>query len=248
MNNTGYIKLDRKMVNWEHYKDGNVIRVFLDLLLAARSIATKKNGQTVEAGTVLTTISEIKERTGLKSKHTIIDALITLEQSGEITRERLGNKTIVKINQYLIYQGGAKNAPPEVQKMHRRGAKNAPPYLLYEDNKLSSIKEQLKNTPLCAREEKNEIQNPQKIGFEKFGSDGLVELKPVEHRTLVETFGEETVKAAIEDLNDKIAAGGNDDLNNAKSHFHVLRYWLRYRKDTNLTKPQIRKVDLNALK
>lgn len=86
------------------------------------------------------------------------------------------------------------------------------------------------------------------MGFEKYGQDGLVELKPVEHRTLVETFGEEKVRAAIEDLNDKIAAGGDDSLNNAKSHFHVLRYWLRYRKDSDSTKPQQRKIDLNALK
>ena len=95
---------------------------------------------------------------------------------------------------------------------------------------------------------REDVENVPKVGFEKFGPDGLVELKPVEHRTLVETFGEEKVKAAIEDLNDKIAAGGDDSLNNAKSHFHVLRYWLRYRKDSSKARPAQRKIDLNALK
>lgn len=126
-----------------------------------------------------------------------------------------------------------------------------------EEDKSSSIerinKEMLthsiKETGGAPKNENFEVQkNNQKIGYEKFGTDGLVELKPVEHRTLVETFGEEKVRAAIEDLNDKIAAGGDDSLNNAKSHFHVLRYWLRYRKDSDSTKPQQRKIDLNALK
>lgn len=258
MNSEGYIKIDRKMVKWEHYKDGNVLRVFLDLMFAARTIETKKNGKTVAAGTVLTTINEIKERTGIKSSHTIIDALATLEKSGEITRERSGNETIVTINQFLTYQGSAKNAhpkeegsaknaQPQCKKCTTSSAKNAQPHLLYEDNKLSSIertiKEQLKNTDQGAREEKIEPQKPQKIGFEKYGPDGLVELRPAEYRTLAEQYGEDQLKDAIKGLNDNIADGSTE----STSHYHTLRKWLDYRKKND--KPQKTwKVDLNAFK
>lgn len=88
------------------------------------------------------------------------------------------------------------------------------------------------------------VENETKIGFEKFGPDGLVWLKAAEYRTLAEQFGENILKAAIDDLNDKIA----DGTEKSESHYHTLRYWLRYRKDSGSAKPQPRKIDLNALK
>lgn len=254
MNSEGYIKIDRKMVKWEHYKDGNVLRVFLDLMFAARTIETKKNGKTVAAGTVLTTINEIRERTGIKSKVTVIDALNILVTSGEISKERSGNETIITINKFLTYQGGTKNEPPkkqggtkndttEVQKMNHRGSKNEPP-LIGINNSLN-IEELLKN-----KKEPSIYAGGAKIGYEKFGQDGLVELKPSEYRTLIEQNTEDDVKAVIEDLNDKLAIGADDELINSKSHYHVLRYWLRCRKDKQAAQPKKTawKVDLNALK
>ena len=126
--------------------------------------------------------------------------------------------------------------------MNHRGSKNEPP-LIGINNSLN-IEELLKN-----KKEPSIYAGGAKIGYEKFGQDGLVELKPSEYRTLIEQNTEDDVKAVIEDLNDKLAIGADDELINSKSHYHVLRYWLRCRKDKQAApKKTAWKVDLNALK
>ena len=255
MNNSRpYVKIDRSIINWEHYKDPMVKAVFLDLIFACYTIPTKKNGKVVEAGKVLTTISEIMNRTGIKSKHTIIDALKTLEQSGEITRERIGNETFITINNFIERQGGAKNALPkeeggannapqrcnkcttEVQKMHH-------PTFINDDNKLSSLKRNILENNKTLTNGACENLKPQKIGFDKYGPDGLVELRPQEYRTLAEQYGEDQLKDAIKGLNDNIADGSTE----STSHYHTLRKWLEYRKKNDKPKSTL-KVNLNALK
>ena len=267
MNNTGWIKISRKIKDWQHYHNGYVFHVFMDLLLDAFPKQRVVKGKTIEAGQVVVSIAKIKANTGIKSNHTVIDALKSLVESGEITKERIGNETIVTINNFATYQGYAPNAQPSsasdaqpdtaevVHEMHNpkcttcttSSALDAQPHLIDEDNKLSSFKELIKEP---SKEGVGAVQKPSKLGYEKFGQDGLVELKPSEYRTLIEQNTEDDVKAVIEDLNDKLAIGADDELINSKSHYHVLRYWLRCRKDKQAAQPKKTawKVDLNALK
>ena len=260
MRSTGWIKISRQIKEWQHYKDANVFRVFMELLLSASTKDRSVHGKKLQQGQIITNLETIMEALDM-SKHTVMDAINILIESGEIKRDRQGNSTIITIKNFSLYQRGANSAPPRSAKIAprfeersakiapRHGAKFAPPLPINEDNKLSSITRM--DIQECANAHyigaSGGVENAPKIGFEKFGTDGLVELKPVEHRTLVETFGEEKVRAAIEDLNDKLAAGGDDSLTNAKSHFHVLRYWLRYRKD-NPQKSNTLNVDLNIMK
>ena len=51
----GYIKLHRKMTEWEWYSDSNTKTVFLHLLLEANFKPTKYRGVELEAGQLVVT-------------------------------------------------------------------------------------------------------------------------------------------------------------------------------------------------
>ena len=251
----GWIKINRKMLEWEHFKERDTFHVFMTLMLLAYPKAKTVDGKTTEAGQVRTSIAQIMELTGITSNHKVIDALKTLTASGEIKKERVGNESVITICNFGLYQGCANMAQPDDQ-----GCANmAQQVVQIQHNKLCkysttpiginivNIERNLKNNKeadaIKAREEKIEPQKPQKIGFEKYGPDGLVELRPAEYRTLAEQYGEDQLKDAIKDLNDNIADGSTE----STSHYHTLRKWLNYRKKND--KPQKTwKVDLNALK
>ena len=74
-----------------------------------------------------------------------------------------------------------------------------------------------------------------RMGVEFFGIAKNVELLPVEHRTLVEQYGEQVVQDAIDDLSCKIADGTKTTLN----AYYTLVHWLRFRSTgTSTTSPQ----------
>lgn len=252
----GWIKISRKMLEWEHFKERDTFHVFMTLMLLAYPKAKTVDGKTTEAGQVRTSIAQIMELTGIKRNHTVIESLQKLIASGEIKKERIGNESVITICNFELYQGCANMTQPTSQGCADMTQQVVPirhnKLCQYDTtpigiNSINNSKEYLKNKKEPSIISAGEVQKPLKIGFEKYGSDGMVELKPVEYRTLVETFTEEQVKAAIEDLNDKLADGSEQ----SSSHYNTLKYWLRCRKDRQTTRPQKpaeRKINLNALK
>ena len=273
MKNNGWIKISRKLLSWEHYTDSRTLHVFLTLMLQAYPKPRTVEGKELKSGQVLTSISRLMALTGIGTRRDVIKILTELVNSGEISRERCGNNSIITICNFDLYQGGINTTLPAEQSginttlPAEQGGINMTPqvvsirhhlHLINEDNISNAILSSnerilkeintlpIKETGGAPKNEDFEVQknNPQ-IGFEKFGPDGLVWLKAAEHRTLVEQFGAERVKAAVDDLNDKLA----DGTVKSDSHYHTLRYWLRCRKDTAATRPQpTRKINLNALK
>ena len=171
----GWIKIHRQLKDWQHYQEPTVLLVWIDLLLSANSKPAWVRGEAIAAGQVVTSVTTIMESTGIKSKHTVIEALRKLEQSGEITREKFGNGTKITIANFEKFQtsgavGGAKNAPRKgkegkeavqqgVQKMHQGGAvggaKNAPK----QEYKKEEERIIVDNPPTRVREEFSEIES-----------------------------------------------------------------------------------------
>ena len=122
----GWIALYRKIKKWQHYQNPTLRVVFEDLLLDACHEPIWCQGIRLEVGEVATSLSQLEENTGF-SRHTIINALRTLEETGEIKRKRCKNYTIVKICKYIVYQSiitnnGAMVAPLTIE----NGSKYAP--------------------------------------------------------------------------------------------------------------------------
>ena len=226
---SGWIKMHRQLKEWQHYQEPTVLLVWIDLLLSANSKPTWARGEQVMAGQVVTSVTTIMETTGL-SKHTVIEALKKLEQTGEISREKFGNGTKITIANFDKFQasgavGGAKNAPRKskegneavqqaVQKMHQSGAvggaKNAP---IQEYKK---EEERIINTPLTPAHETPapiERPNPRMMDAKIYGTFQNVKLTDSEMQTLrmrlfSEGHDEDFLQRCIERLSAYIAQEG----------------------------------------
>lgn len=103
----GWIKLHRKMREWQHYQRPYVRLVFEELLFCANTKAGWFHGIKVKRGETMASVSTIEEYTGF-SRKTVIKALAMLEESGEILREKCGNYTKTIICKFDQYQGDNK--------------------------------------------------------------------------------------------------------------------------------------------
>lgn len=99
----GWIKLHRKMVNWEWYTDDNVKAVFLHLLLCANHKPNRWRGIEVGTGELITSYKNLSEQTGHSIKQ-VRTALNKLETTGEIERTGASQYTRLKLLNYCEYQ------------------------------------------------------------------------------------------------------------------------------------------------
>lgn len=104
MKSESYIKLFRKMIEWEHFKDSNTVHVFLYLLILAVGTDTVYNGLKLKAGQCVTTVRQISEKTGLSAMQ-VRRCINVLKESGEIGTESTNQYTIFSIIHYSDYQG-----------------------------------------------------------------------------------------------------------------------------------------------
>ena len=74
----GYIKLHRKITDWEWYHDVNVTRVFVHLLLTANYEPKKWHGVTIGIGARIISLQGLADEVGL-AKSTIVRVLNCLE-------------------------------------------------------------------------------------------------------------------------------------------------------------------------
>ena len=99
----GWIKLHRKMVEWEWYSDINVSRLFMHLLLTANYEPKKWQGITIQRGQKVTSIAHLSEETGLTPMQTRT-ALNKLKLTGEITSKTTNKFTLLTVEKYSNYQ------------------------------------------------------------------------------------------------------------------------------------------------
>jgi len=82
---SGWIKLHRSLKDWEWYDDHNATRLLLHLLLSVNYEDRTWKGQTIKAGTIVTSWENLAKEIGLSVKQ-IRTAMDKLEMSKEVTR------------------------------------------------------------------------------------------------------------------------------------------------------------------
>lgn len=100
---TGFIKLHRKITEWEWYTDNNCKIVFFHLLLTANHKPNKWRGISIERGQVLTGIHSLSEQLGL-TVQSIRTVFLKLKSTGEITIKSTSKYSIITICKYDTYQ------------------------------------------------------------------------------------------------------------------------------------------------
>lgn len=99
----GWIKLHRKMRDWQWYTDIPVKTLFIHLLISANHTPKMWRGVLVERGQFLTGRKVLSDETGLTEMQ-VRSALKKLKKSGEITSKTTNRFTMITICNYNDYQ------------------------------------------------------------------------------------------------------------------------------------------------
>lgn len=99
----GWIKLHRKMLEWEWYNDNNTKIVFLHLLLTVNHKEKMWQGISIKRGQKITSIKHLAEETNLTVRQ-IRTALDKLKSTNEITIKTTNKYSLVTIEKYSNYQ------------------------------------------------------------------------------------------------------------------------------------------------
>lgn len=99
----GWIKLHRKITEWEWYTDIPTKTLFIHLLLTANSSPGKWRGIDAPVGAKITSREKLSRETGL-SQRQVRTALSHLESTNEVTKSTTSTYTLIQLTNYEKYQ------------------------------------------------------------------------------------------------------------------------------------------------
>ncbi len=98
-----YIKLDRKIVDWEWYLDVNTCRLFIHFLLKANWKDAKFRGILIPRGSFVSSYSNLADETRLTINE-IRTAISHLKSTHEVTVKSHSKFSVFTVNNYNVYQ------------------------------------------------------------------------------------------------------------------------------------------------
>lgn len=99
----GWLKIYRKITEWEWYNHSEMVHLFLHLLIKASPVDKTWQGMSVQRGQVVIGRQKLSAETGI-SERTIRTCLSRLEKSGEILIKTTNRYSIITICKYADYQ------------------------------------------------------------------------------------------------------------------------------------------------
>ncbi len=124
-----WIKINRKITEWEWYDNPSTKIVFLHLLFTARWQDGSWHGIEIKRGELLESLASIAERNGLTIKQ-VRKAMEHLEGTKSVTFRKVGKYRIIKVSEYEKYQSGLNEGHDEgtirAQQGHDEGTIRAP--------------------------------------------------------------------------------------------------------------------------
>lgn len=103
----GYIRIHRKLLEWEWYTDVNTKCLFIHLLIKANFKEKNWRGQVIKRGQMITSVNSLSAETGLSISQ-IRTSLSKLESSKEIDIQTTNVNTCITVNYYDNYQNDSK--------------------------------------------------------------------------------------------------------------------------------------------
>ena len=100
----GWVKLNRKFLEWEWFDELETTKLFLFCLLKANYEDTKWKGEIIKRGSFITSIKKLSDELSL-SERTIRTGLSRLLLTKEIRKKATSKYTMITICKYDTYQG-----------------------------------------------------------------------------------------------------------------------------------------------
>lgn len=191
-----YIKLSRKMLEWEWYTDVNTCRLFIHMLLKANWKDGRFQGADVPRGSFVSSISRLALETGL-SEMQVRTALKHLKTTGEVTGCQQAKFTVFTVNNYNKYQADNRVITEEQQTCNRE----------------VTGEQQADNTRVTTIEEKKEVKK-----------ERMEEGKKVDHMsscTSADRTPEYPYKAVIDYLNTKMGTSYRASSKDTQKHIRA---------------------------
>ncbi len=145
---SGWIKIHRRILEWEWYDDANTMRLFLHLLLTVNHKDKKWRGQVIKSGELITSIANLAEQTGLSIQQTRT-ALDKLKSTSQLTNKSTNKYSLISMSNWDSFQVNDK-----------------------QDNKQITNEQQTNNKQITTTKECKKYKNSKKedlsVNFEEF--------------------------------------------------------------------------------
>ena len=222
--NEGFVKLHKKIVEWEWYKDNSVKSVLIHLLIIANYKDGRFKGRVIKRGQVVTSQAKLADALGMNKK-TIKKCLDKLEATGEVVCETTKMYTIITVTNYDSYQGGPYSGPQGgVLSGPQYGPQDGPQY---GHNRRNKERKEIKNS-LAHSVRVSEFSQPSLDDVEAYADErGAPSMMAVEFYEFYESNGWMV---------------GKNPMRNWKASFNG---WMRRHKDDIDDKP--RNTEMNIL-
>ncbi len=104
-----YIKIDRKILDWEWYRNLNTCRLFFHLLLKANWKDGRFEGKEIPKGSFVSSVARLAEETDMTPRE-IRTGLDHLKSTGEVTIKSYSKYSVFTVTNYHCYQDCDKQA------------------------------------------------------------------------------------------------------------------------------------------
>lgn len=181
----GFIKLHRKMLQWEWYTDINTKTVFLHCLFMANWKDSRFMGVDVPRGSFVSSYTQLAAQTKLSVKN-VRTALNHLKATGELAVRTTSKFSVITVVNYNLYQDdGRQNGRQTADEGQANGRQTA----TIEESK--NIRKE-EYTLTDAREECEPIKHPYGIYNNVYLTDGemdeLIKAYPGEYQGMIENL------------------------------------------------------------
>lgn len=193
----GFIKLHRKLLDWEWFSDPNTLSVFVFCLISANYDGGNWKGVEYERGQFITSIPSISEKTGL-SVQAVRTALKHLKSTGEITDKTYSKFRLITLNNYEKYQSLTVKLTGNQQSTNSQLTGNQ-----QQIKNIKNYKNIKKGENNARTREENPL--PPKNAHGRFEH---VLLTDAEYQSLVADYGEAKTKAYIACVDERIEQHG----------------------------------------
>ena len=197
MEQDGFIKLHRRIVDWEWYTDLPTFCLFIHLLLKANYVDRDWRGQVIKRGSFVTSYASLSAETALTVEQ-VRRALKNLQKTGEIEKVSTNKNTLIIVTKYNDYQRFVDDSNKQVTNKKQA------------DNMQKTNEEQTKNKQTTTTKEIKNIKNIKNINNLYCSSDEELQII----KTIIQMLNVETDKEFSPDtkltrklIQDKLNAG-----------------------------------------